>query len=79
MLRVLGLLIGSISMSCAFQLPTSTQQIAVPIRVRAVTPLLATKVEKTDAKWKEILRPEQFNVLRKEGTERPFTSPLKMM
>ena len=76
MLRVLGLLIGSISMSCAFQLPTSTQQIAVPIRVRAVTPLLATKVEKTDAEWKEILRPEQFNVLRKEGTERPFTSPL---
>lgn len=77
MLRVLGLLIGSISMSCAFQLPTSSQRIAVPINARGVvTPLLATKVEKTDAEWKEILRPEQFNVLRKEGTESPWTSSL---
>mmetsp|Transcript_24112 Transcript_24112/g.27907 ORF Transcript_24112/g.27907 Transcript_24112/m.27907 type:complete len:265 (+) Transcript_24112:344-1138(+) len=75
MIRVLGLLIGSISTCCAFQLPTSSQRIAVPIR-DVVTPLLAIKVEKTEAEWKEILRPEQYNVLRKEGTESPWTSPL---
>jgi peptide-methionine (R)-S-oxide reductase len=34
------------------------------------------KIVKTDEEWKKILTPEQFNVLRKEGTERAFTSPL---
>ncbi len=31
---------------------------------------------KTEQEWKEILTPEQFNVLRKHGTERAGTSPL---
>jgi len=34
------------------------------------------KIVKTDEEWKKILTPEQYNVLRKEGTERAFTSPL---
>jgi peptide-methionine (R)-S-oxide reductase len=36
----------------------------------------AKKIQKTDAEWQKELPPEQFNVLRCEGTERPFTSPL---
>ncbi|MFA8299728.1 MAG: peptide-methionine (R)-S-oxide reductase MsrB [Hyphomicrobiales bacterium] len=31
------------------------------------------KVKKTDSEWKKELSPDQYNILRKKGTERPFT------
>lgn len=31
------------------------------------------KIEKTDAEWREQLTPEQYEILRNHGTERPFT------
>ena len=34
------------------------------------------EVNKSEQEWKEALTPEQFNVLRKHGTERAGTSPL---
>ena len=34
------------------------------------------EINKTEAEWREILTPEQFQVLRKHGTERARTSPL---
>lgn len=34
------------------------------------------EITKTEAQWREILTEEQFQVLRHEATERPFSSPL---
>ena len=34
---------------------------------------MSTEISKTDAEWQTTLTPEQYQVLRKEGTERPFS------
>ena len=42
----------------------------------AAQPPRSYEVTHTDAEWRKLLTSEQYNVLRKAGTERPFSSPL---
>lgn len=41
-----------------------------------VVPDSKLEITKTEAEWREILTPEQFYVLRQQGTESPYSSPL---
>lgn len=34
------------------------------------------RITRTDAEWRKLLTPDQYEILRQEGTEPPFTSPL---
>ena len=38
--------------------------------------LTTEPLQRSEAEWKQSLSPEQFDVLRREDTERPFTSVL---
>ncbi|MBS9719364.1 peptide-methionine (R)-S-oxide reductase MsrB [Tianweitania sp. BSSL-BM11] len=42
----------------------------------AAEPRSSFPVQKSEAEWRSQLTPQQFTVLRKEGTERAYTSPL---
>jgi methionine-R-sulfoxide reductase len=55
--------------SCQTLVSSNTNQ---PINKKTMD----TNYNKTDEEWKKILTPEQYEVLRKKGTERPHSSEL---
>lgn len=48
----------------------------VALRWPAAAPAMRFKVAKSDAAWLKQLGPQRYYILRKAGTERPFSSPL---
>ncbi len=51
--------------------------VAVPALLRSSSARAETfEVTHSDDEWKHLLTPAQYQVMRKHGTERPFTSPL---
>jgi len=42
----------------------------------AVVKVDIEKITRSDAEWKQLLTADQYRILRKEGTEPPFSSPL---
>ena len=75
---LLGVAGASMLRSAAASTPAAPSAPAKPsaTAMPASVPLKIEKVVKTEEEWKKVLTPEQFYILRKEGTERPFSSPL---
>jgi peptide-methionine (R)-S-oxide reductase len=57
----------------ALALGISTKTVGI-MAVLAKEPGRMFQVTKTDEEWRQILTPEQYRVLRQEGTERPFAN-----
>ncbi|MDE8344684.1 MAG: peptide-methionine (R)-S-oxide reductase MsrB [Acidocella sp.] len=53
---------------------TATRGMRPPRPAAAATP--AYEVTHTDAQWRKLLTPGQYYILRQQGTEPPFSSPL---
>jgi peptide-methionine (R)-S-oxide reductase len=49
---------------------------AAPLATAEAADAEKFEVMHTDEEWKKLLTPTQYNILRQEGTERPYSSPL---
>lgn len=79
---LLALPLSSLSAGLLAATRTSAEVEAIRARWREFLPAgfkppsAASKLELSSAQWRQRLTESQYDVLRKDGTERPFTSPL---
>ena len=67
---LLTLLLLAGSLACDSAVPAAAEEKGKTVNVANGI----EKVVKTEEEWKKVLTPEQYQVLRKKGTERPFTN-----
>ncbi len=67
---VFGASFFSTGCSQAGRTATSAETVGVPT---VATNSIVEKIEKSEEEWKKILDPEEFRILRQQGTERSFT------
>jgi peptide-methionine (R)-S-oxide reductase len=76
LLASLGTLVSAAACKASLSQPVEVGQAGVPY---VATPLdpdevdPSERVERTDEEWRALLTPEQYRILRKQGTERAFT------
>ncbi len=70
----LGVLLAGVPALTKFQgIGTLSEVLAMNPEEKQGEGQMPEKIFKTEEEWKKILTPEQFNVLRKKGTERAFS------
>lgn len=71
---ILATIISAIALtSCGQQAPESHSKPKNKTMTMSTENQDTNRIEKTESEWKKILTDEQYHVLRKKGTEAPFT------